>query len=308
MRHFDALVAGAGPAGATAALYLARFGIKVALVEKLAPGGLLLQTFEIENYPGFPKGIKGYALADALAEHLEPYANLTRISGEITEFKVHGDSKLIRIDEEWVEADTVIIASGVRYRKLGLPNEEHLLGKGISHCALCDGNFFRNQRVGVVGGGNSAIEESLHLAKLASRLHIIHRRDAFRAAPVYVERLKAMPNVSLEYSSVITQLHGETQLTGVTLKRLHTGEETLLELEGLFVFVGFEPAAGYLPPELARDARGFIETDTEMRTNLPGIFAAGDIRAKLCRQVVTAVGDGATAANSAYTYLEHQNG
>jgi len=305
MKQYDALVLGAGPAGATAALYLARFGVQVALVEKLAPGGLLLQTFEIENYPGFPKGVKGYELADALAAHLDPYDNITRIYDEIIAFKLEGDKKLFLVGGEWISASTVIIASGVRYRKLGLPNEDKLLGKGISHCALCDGNFFRGQPIAVVGGGNSAIEESLHLAKIVSHVHLIHRRDEFRAAPVYLSRLKAQPNMTLEYSSVITKLHGEHQLEGVTIKRLREGREEFLPVNGLFVFIGFEPAAGFLPPELKLDQSGFIETDTEMRTNLPGVFAAGDIRSKLCRQVVTAVGDGATAANSAYTYLEH---
>lgn len=308
MRQFDALVLGAGPAGATAALYLARFGVRVGLVEKLAPGGLLLQTFEIENYPGFPKGVKGYELADALDAHLQPYTNLTRLSGEVRAFSVEGKKKTVQVDDEWLEAETVIVASGVRYRKLGLPDEDRFLGKGISHCALCDGNFFRNLRVGVVGGGNSAIEESLHLAKLVSTLHLIHRRDAFRAVQVYVDRLKALPNVVFECCSSISKLHGDKQLEGVTLTRLNTGKEEFLPLDGLFVFIGFEPLSGFLPDALRKDANGFVETDTEMRTNIPGVFAAGDIRSKLCRQVVTAVGDGATAANSAYTYLEQQHG
>lgn len=264
MNHYDALVIGAGPAGVSAALYLARFGVKVGVVEKLAPGGLLLQTFEIDNYPGFPKGVKGYELADAFAAQLEPYQNITRLHGEIKEFKVAGNSKLVRVDDEWVEANAVIIASGVRYRKLGLPNEDKLLGRGLSHCALCDGNFFRDQIVGVVGGGNSAVEESMHLARLASHLHLIHRRDAFRAAPMYVDRLKAMPNVSLEINTVITQLHGENALEGITVKRLRTGQEEHLPMNGLFIFVGFEPTAGFLPSQLKLDAHGFIETDTEM--------------------------------------------
>lgn len=308
MRSFDALVIGAGPAGVSAALYLARFGAQVALVEKLAPGGLLLQTFEIENYPGFPKGIKGYELADALSEQLEPYANLTRLYGEIAELRVQGDKKSLRLDEEWIEARAVVICSGVRYRKLGLPGEDKLLGKGISHCALCDGNFFRGQRIAVVGGGNSAIEESLHLAKIASELHVIHRREEFRAAPLYIDRLRSLENVKVHGSSVISALHGENKLEGLTLKRLKSGDEEFLPLDGLFVFIGFEPAAQFLPAELERDQGGFILTDTEMRTNIPGVFAAGDIRSKLCRQVVTAVGDGATAANAAHSHLEQSHG
>ena len=308
MKQYDALVVGAGPAGATAALYLARFGLRVAMVEKLAPGGLLLQTFEIENYPGFPKGVKGYELADALAAHLEAYDNITRIYNELTAFKAEGDKKFFLIDGEWVFASTAIIASGVRYRKLGLPNEDKLLGKGISYCALCDGNFFKGQPVAVVGGGNSAMGEALHLARMVSHVHLIHRRDEFRAIPMYLSRLKTLPNVTFESSSIITKLHGEYQLEGVTIKRIREGTEDFLPLNGLFILIGFEPVGDFFPSELKVDQSGFIETDAEMRTNLPGVFAAGDIRSKLCRQVVTAVGDGATAALSAYTYLEDRHG
>jgi thioredoxin reductase (NADPH) len=273
-------------------------------VEKLAPGGLLLQTMEIENYPGFPAGIKGYELADAFAAHLEPYQNLTRIRGDVLSLDLGGKVKLAMVDDEWIEADSVILCPGVRYRKLGLPGEDALLGKGISHCALCDGNFFRNQVIGVVGGGNSALEESLYLAKLASTLHIIHRRDQFRGAPVYLQRLEQLPNVVLERSTIPVALHGTDKLEGLTVKRLRDGKEEFLPLDGLFIFIGFQPAAEFLPPELETDDQGFVTTDTEMRTNIPGVFAAGDIRSKHCRQVVTAVGDGATAANSAHIYLE----
>lgn len=308
MKSYDALVVGSGPAGLSAALYLARFGASVAVVEKLAPGGLLLQTFEIENYPGFPKPIKGYELADAFSAQLEPYENLARIQGEISEMQLEGDVKRILIDGEWVEAGCVVISSGVRYKKLGLPGEDKLLGKGLSHCALCDGNFFRGQKVGVVGGGNSALEESLHLSRIVSDLHLIHRRDEFRGAPVYLSRLKSAGNVYFECSTIITALHGEDKLEGVTVKRLRSGEEEFFPMEGLFIFIGFEPAGHFLPNNLHRDQHGFIITDSEMHTNIPGVFAAGDVRSKHCRQVVTAVGDGATAANSASIYLERKHG
>ena len=304
MKRFDSIVIGAGPAGVSAALYLARFGVNVAMVEKLAPGGLLLQTMEIENYPGFPKGIKGYELADALSEQLDPYENLTRIQGELSGLELDNAIKRVQVDGDWIEADTVILATGVRYRKLGLPNEDALLGKGLSHCALCDGNFFRNQKIGVVGGGNSALEEANYLAKIASDLHLIHRRDEYRGAPVYLSRLQGLPNVTFENSSIVTALHGEKQLEGVTLKRLRTEEEEFLPLDGLFIFIGFEPSSNYQPFGLEVDESGFVKTDSEMQTNIPGVFAAGDIRSKRCRQVVTAVGDGATAANSAHIYLE----
>lgn len=307
MKQYDALVLGAGPAGVSAALYLARFGLNIGLVERLAPGGLLLQTFEIDNYPGFPRGIKGYELADALAAQLEPYGNLEHIRGEVKELDYDGTNKKVLVDQQWLETKTVIICSGVRYRKLGLPDEGKFLGRGLSHCALCDGNFFAGQEIGVVGGGNSAVEESLFLAKIVSKLHLFHRRDEFRSVPVYLDRLRAMPNVIFEHSTIITALHGETGLEGVTLKRIKQGTEEFMPLSGLFVFIGFEPAADFIPPTLQLDEYGFIKTDTEMRTNIPGVFAAGDNRSKLCRQVVTAVGDGATAANSAFSYLEHKH-
>lgn len=308
IRRFDALVIGSGPTGAAAALYLARFGLNVGLVEMLAPGGMLLQTNDIENYPGFPTGIRGYELADAIMAQLEPYQNLTHISEEVQELDLEAATKRAKIGDSWVEAQSVLICSGVAYRKMGLPGEEKFLGKGVSHCALCDGNFFRNQVVGVVGGGNSALEESLYLSKTVSKLHLIHRRDSFSAVPVYQDKIRHTENIVLELGSVVSALHGNNLLEGVTIKRLASGKEDFIPLSGLFVFIGFTPRGDFLPEGLNRDSQGFLITDTEMRTNIPGVFAAGDIRAKLCRQVVTAVGDGATAANAAFSYLEQQHG
>lgn len=305
--RFDSIIIGGGPAGVTAALYLVRFGLSVAIVEKFALGGLLLQTADLENYPGFPNGIKGYEFADALEAQIAPYS-IKKIVGEVTAFEApdNGPKKLL-INGEWIETSSVIVASGVRYRKLGLPNEENLLGRGLSHCALCDGNFFKGKPVGVIGGGNSALEESLYLAKIASHVHLIHRRADFRGAAIYQQKLKDTPNITLELSQTVSELHGEDSLSGVTLKNVETGVEKQLAIEGLFIFIGFLPATEFLPKNLSLDKQGFVLTDAEMRTNLPGVFAAGDIRSKLCRQVVTAVGDGATAANSAYTYLEQQH-
>ncbi|MDR2076676.1 MAG: FAD-dependent oxidoreductase [Desulfovibrio sp.] len=308
MPCYDALVLGAGPAGITAALYLARCGISVGLVEQLAPGGLVLLTHTIENYPGFPKGISGYELADAFTAQLAPYKNLIHIHDEVSEADLLASPKRLRVGQQWLEAEAVILAMGGTYRSLGLPDEQKFLGRGVSHCALCDGNFFRNQIVGVVGGGDSALEETLYLGNIVSRIHLIHRRDAFRAASVYQDKVRAMPNVALELSTVVERLHGKDILEGVTLKRLRTGEEEYLPLSGLFIFAGFLPRTQILPPDIGLNAEGFIFTDMEMRTAIPGVFAAGDIRAKLCRQVVTAVGDGAVAANAAFTYLEQRHG
>ena len=302
----DALVVGAGPAGVAAALYLARFGLSVVMAEKAAAGGLLLQTAEIENYPGFPKGVKGYELADALEAQLAPYP-IRRITDEVKTLELGGAVKRASIGDEWVEARTVLLCAGVKYRKLGLAKEDAFLGRGLSHCALCDGNFFRGQVVGVVGGGNSALEESLYLARIAKEVHIFHRRDEFRGAALYQDRIAAQANIHVHLSSEISALHGDKDLDAVSLKNVKTGEESRLPLNGLFIFVGFTPASEALSVGLQADPQGFIVTDLEMRTNIPGVFAAGDIRSKLCRQVVTAVGDGATAANSAHLYLEQQH-
>ena len=202
-------------------------------------------------------------------------------------------------------ARTVVVCSGAHHRKLGLEGEDRLRGRGVSYCALCDGNFFRNQTVAVVGGGNAALEESLYLSKLVSKLYLIHRRDEFRARKIYQDKLTEQSDkITLLRSSVVTALHGEKELTGLTVKNLKSGEETLLPVNGLFVYVGFSPSTGFLPADLAKDEQGFIITDTEMRTNIPGIFAAGDIRSKLCRQVITAAGDGATAAQAAFVLME----
>ena len=304
MKSYDAVVIGGGPAGITAAMYLARSGCSVLMPEQLAPGGQILQTEAMDNYPGFPKGIKGYELADLFAAHLEglaidrPAAAVESVSGSAGQF-------VVRAGGVEYGARTVVVCSGAHHRKLGLEGEDRLRGRGVSYCALCDGNFFRNQTVAVVGGGNAALEESLYLSKLVSKLYLIHRRDEFRARKIYQDKLTEQSDkITLLRSSVVTALHGEKELTGLTVKNLKSGEETLLPVNGLFVYVGFSPSTGFLPADLAKDEQGFIITDTEMRTNIPGIFAAGDSRSKLCRQVITAAGDGATAAQAAFVLME----
>ncbi len=303
MKDYDSLVIGGGPAGVTAALYLLRSGMKTAFVEMLSPGGQLLMTESIENYPGFPKGLKGYELADLFEAHLENFS-YDKYTDAVQEVVADGNLYTVRIGDEWVRTRSIIVCTGARYKKLGLPNEEHLTGRGISYCALCDGNFFRGQEVGVVGGGNSALEEALYLSRLVGKLHLIHRRDAFRATQCVQDKIRAQEGIHIIRSAAVTALHGEDSLTGVTLCDLKTGEESFLRLDGLFIFVGYEPVKHFYPDGLTTDGSGFIVTDAEMVTSLPGIFAAGDCRSKLCRQVATAVGDGATAANSAFHYLE----
>ncbi len=303
MKIYDSVVIGGGPAGMTAALYLLRSGAHIALVEKLSPGGQVLMTESVENYPGFPKGVKGYELADTFAAHLEGFTfdrftdAVRVIVGEAGKYRLH-------IGEEWIETRSIVICSGARYRKLNLPNEKELTGRGVSYCALCDGNFFRDQVVAVVGGGNSALEEALYLTKLVKKLYLVHRREQFRGSKIYDDKVRNHPKIELVLSHVISEITGKDSLSGIVVEHRQTGVKREIEVDGLFVFIGFEPLGGFFPEGLELDKEGFIITDTEMRTNLPGVFAAGDVRSKLCRQVTTAVGDGATAANTASLYLE----
>ncbi|MDR2820615.1 MAG: thioredoxin-disulfide reductase [Desulfovibrio sp.] len=304
MKAFDALVIGAGPAGITAAMYLARSGHSVCLFERLTPGGQVLATENLENYPGFPKGIKGYELADTLNAHLEglavdriPHA-VESVSGAAGQFVLHADGRDF-------SGKTVLVCTGASHRKLGVDGEDRLLGRGVSYCAICDGNFFRGQSVAVIGGGNSALEEALYLSNIAAKVTLIHRREGFRGLKIYLDRLEKMTDkVDIQRNTVITNLHGEDRLTGLTLKNARSGAEKYLAVDGLFIYVGFAPDVTFLPKSVECDAQGFIVTDTEMRASVPGIFAAGDIRSKHCRQAITAAGDGATAAQAAFLFLE----
>ncbi len=309
MSTYDAIVIGAGPAGLTAALYLVRSGGKVALVEKLTPGGQVLLTEEIENYPGFPQGIKGYELADTFAAHVQnlDIDRFTEAVKTIEHAKAHGQMHRVHVGEKWLEARSVIVASGATHRNLGVENEAKFLGRGISYCAICDGNFFRGQEVAVVGGGNTALEEALYLSKIVKKVYLIHRREEFRGAKVYLDRLEAADNVEIIRNTVVSAIHGENALTGLSLQNVQNKETFELSVEGFFVFVGIKPNVDFVPDIVERDEAGFLVTDTEMRTNVPGIFAAGDIRSKLCRQVSTAVGDGATAAQAAFLHVEQFN-
>ncbi len=308
MKTYDAVVIGGGPAGITAALYLLRSGLSVARVEQLSHGGQMLLTSFVENYPGFPKGITGYELADLFEASLEDYP-LERYADAALALEHHGsgDNRILA-GEEWIQAKAVIICSGAEHKKLGIPREQELVGRGISYCALCDGNFFRNQVVAVIGGGNTALEESLYLTKLVDKLYLIHRRDRFRGDKVYQDKVVAHPKIEILYNTLAQEFLGEKDLTGIRVTDRQGGTERDIPLQGAFIFVGYQPKGDFFPDDLTLDKWGFIPTDTEMRTNLPGIFAAGDIRVKMCSQISTAVGDGATAANAAFSFLEELNG
>ncbi|RQD64554.1 MAG: thioredoxin-disulfide reductase [Desulfonatronovibrio sp. MSAO_Bac4] len=306
MKDYESLIIGGGPAGITAALYLLRAGINIGWVEKLAPGGQVLMTEDIENYPGFPEGIKGYELIDKLTAHLDPF-DFDKIRDEVVGIEAHPSTHKVKLSEREVTAKTVIICTGAKWKHLGIPGEDRLMGRGVSYCALCDGNFFRNQDVACIGGGDTALEESLYLSKLVRKIYLIHRRDAFRGAKVYQDKVLNNPKIEVLYDTIATEFKGDTDLEGISLKNVKTQDESFLNVNGAFVFIGLNPAGGFYPKEMETDSLGFIKTDPEMMTNVPGIFAAGDIRSKHCRQVSTAVGDGATAAYSAQFYLEQNS-
>lgn len=304
MKQYDSIVVGGGPAGLTAALYLCRSGLSVALVEMLSPGGQLLKTEEVTNYPGFPLGIKGWELADFFAAHLEEYS-ITKYNDNVSSFINSHQENRLSIGEQEIIGKTIIICTGATPKTLGLSREQELTGRGISYCALCDGNFFRDQVIAVVGGGNSALEEALYLSRIVKKIYLIHRRDKFRANKHFQDKIESIPKkITPILTSRIIELIGEKDLESLVIENIMTQEKTTVDVNGLFIFIGLEPKNDFLPMELALDANGFVITDNEMRTNLPGVFAAGDIRSKQCRQVVTAVGDGATAATAAFSYLE----
>lgn len=302
MKRYDAVVIGGGPAGITAALYLARSDVSVALLEKLSPGGQMLMTHLIENYPGFPEGIEGWKLADLMAAHLGHYA-VDRIGDEVRAIETADGVHRVTVGGEAIEATAVVLATGARYRRVGIPGEKEFAGRGVSYCALCDGNFFRGQTVAVIGGGNSALEESLYLSRLVKKLYLIHRRDDFRGQKCYQDRCSVSPVIEILRSTIVCSISGGDSVTGIEIRDVKSGDCRKLPVDGVFVFVGFEPQGDFYPEGLTRDEGGFIKTDEEMRTSIAGIFAAGDIRSKSCRQVATAVGDGASAAHAAYTYI-----
>jgi thioredoxin reductase (NADPH) len=303
MKRYDAIVIGGGPAGMTAALYLLRAGRSLAWVEPFAPGGQVLSTERIDNYPGFPEGLMGFELADRFAEHLKSFSFDT-YGEQVDGLRVGREGHQVQIGEDSIASKVVVVCTGARWRSLNVPGESRLTGKGVSYCAVCDGNFYRDQVVACIGGGDSALEESLYLAKIVKKIHLIHRRDEFRAIKIYQDKVLAEPKIEVHYNTVVRAFQGENTLTSLLTENVQSKIQTEVEVDGAFVFVGHDPQADFLPADVHCDECGFVVTDTEMRTNVPGIFAAGDIRSKLCRQVSTAVGDGATAANSASIYLE----
>ena len=301
----DIIVIGGGPAGLTAGLYAGRSGLKTLLIERGVIGGLIINAERVENYPGFPEGISGVDLTSGMAEQAMKYGVIT-LMAEVTGIELVGDKKFVGTSEGDYVARAVIITSGSDNRRLGIPGEEEFTGRGVSYCANCDGAFFRDQRVAVIGGGDSAIEEALFLTRFASKVAVIHRRDQLRASKVLQDRAFSNPKIELMWDTVPEEIIGESAVKCLKLRNVKSGERSTLDVQGVFIYVGQKPNTDYLKGLLHLDEAGQVIVSQRMETNIPGIFAAGDIRQNAARQVISAAGDGATAAISANKYLsEH---
>ena len=299
---YDTIIIGGGPAGYTAALYGARAGMDVLVLERLAAGGQMNLTHRIDNYPGFDQGIDGFELGQKMLAGAKRFGVNTRYA-EVTGVELEKNPKVVHTVGGTLQARTVIVATGADPRKLGLPMEQELTGKGVSYCAFCDGMFYRGKTVVLVGGGNTAAAEALQLSRVAKEVILVHRRDSLRATKIYHEPLLKAENIRILWNSTVTQLHHGEKLTGVTVTNRITEEETLVEAQGLFISIGRDPVTELFRGQLTLDESGYILADESTKTNIPGVFAAGDVRTKALRQVVTATADGAVAIAQAEEYL-----
>lgn len=299
----DLIIIGAGPAGLTAGLYAARARLKTLLLEKLSPGGQVLMTDWVENYPGFPDGISGFDLVDKMRRQAEKF-DLVIENQEVSRLELSPEKKVVVTDKANLETRALILTSGATPRKLGIEGEELLIGKGVSYCATCDAPFYRDQEVALIGGGDTAVEEAIFLTRFAAKVHLIHRRDELRATKLLRERVMALDQVNIVWDTVPTRIVGDTEVKGVDLKNVKTGKTSHLPVQGVFVFVGYIPNTELVKGQLELDKLGFVVTNNDMQTSVPGVFAAGDIRSKILRQIATAVGEGATAVFAVERYLE----
>lgn len=299
---YDVIVIGGGPGGYTAALYAARANLSVAILEKLSPGGQMGTTDVIDNYPGFPQGVNGFELAMQMKEGAERFGAQTQLA-EVTQVELAGQVKIIHTSGGDYQARTVVLATGAHPRELGLPGERELRGRGVSYCATCDGMFYRGKTVVVVGGGNTAVSDVLYLSRLCEKVYLVHRRDTLRASKVYLDPLQKAENVEFVWDSEVKQLLRDQAVTGVRVRNKKTGEERDIPCGGVFVAVGYLPNTELYRGQVELDEAGYVLADETTQTNLPGVFAVGDLRKKPLRQVITAASDGAVAAHFIEEYL-----
>ncbi|MFZ5944985.1 MAG: thioredoxin-disulfide reductase [Bacillota bacterium] len=299
---YDVMIIGGGPAGMTAGIYAARAGYKTIIFETGAPGGQASTTETIENYPGFPGGVSGPELMMKFYEQTVNFGVEMKFHN-ITSLELNNPLKKVFTDDKVFEGKAVVIASGARPKVLGVSGEAKYRGRGVSYCATCDGFFFKDQEVAVIGGGDTAVEEAIYLAKICSKVTIIHRRDSLRAAQILQKRAMDNPKIHFVWDSVVDEILGDDKLKGLVLHNVKTQEKKTLKADGVFVFVGYIPNSDYLPSLLQLDERGYVITKEDLATNIPGVFAVGDVRQKDLRQVATAVGDGAQVITSLDRYF-----
>jgi thioredoxin reductase (NADPH) len=300
---YDLVIIGGGAAGLTAGIYASRARLNTVLLEKSAPGGQILLTDWIENYPGFPEGLAGHALVQQMTEQAKKFG-LKIASGEVQSIDYSETVKKIQLEDKTISTYAVIIASGASFKKLGIPGEERFYGKGISSCATCDAPFYKDRVVVAVGGGDTAVQESLYLTKFAKKVYLVHRRDKLRATKILQERALCNDKIEFLWDHIPTKVDGFFNVEKVALKNVKTGEESTLPADGCFIWIGITPNTNFLNNGIRVDGTGFLMTDENMETSVPGIFAAGDVRHTPLRQVATAVGDAAVAAISAERYIE----
>ena len=299
---YDMIVVGGGPGGYTAALYAARAGLDTVVLEKLSAGGQMALTEQIDNYPGFEDGIDGFSLGEKMKRGTERFGVETKLT-EVLSLDLSGTVKKAETSEGPLFARTIVVATGAGPRELGIESEQELIGKGVNYCAACDGMFYKNKTVVIAGGGNTAAADALILSRICKKVIVVHRRDTLRATKIYHEPLMKAENVEFRWDSEIIELLHDEKVIGIRLRNVKTGEETTLACDGVFVSIGRKPSSELVKDQVEVDPAGYIIADESTRTNIPGVFAVGDVRTKALRQVVTAVADGATAVHYAEEYL-----
>lgn len=305
MKMYDMIVVGGGPAGYTAALYAARAGLDVVVLEKLSAGGQMALTHTIDNYPGFPEGVDGFELGERMQQQAQRFGAKT-VYAQVNKLDLKAEPKTVETSEGVFTGKTVVLATGAGPKELGLPEEKGLIGRGVAYCAACDGMFYRGKTVVVVGGGNSAAADALLLSRVAKKVILVHRRDTLRATKIYHEPLMKAENVEFRWNSVVTEILHDQKVTAVRLRDTVSGQEAIVQTDGVFISIGRKPATELVGGQLELDGNGYVIAGEETETSIPGVYAVGDVRTKKLRQVVTAVADGAAAVHMAEEFLASQ--
>ncbi|HXV27382.1 MAG TPA: thioredoxin-disulfide reductase [bacterium] len=304
MPSYDVMIIGGGGTGLTAAIYTSRAKLSTLLLEKLTPGGQIALTDVVENYPGFPEGITGPEISQRMEDQAKRYGTEVKYQEVKSIAKKNGVFE-VQAAEETFQAKSLILAAGASFRMLGVPGEKELTGKGVSYCATCDGAFFKEKEIIVVGGGDSAMQEGLFLTRFASKVTVVHRRDKLRASPILQERAKNNPKIQFMWDTVIKKIDGTKKVEGVSLENVKTQKAEDCRVDGVFVFIGHDPNTSFLKGVVELDDKGYVKADNSLKTSVPGIFAAGEIRAGAVKQLVSACGEGCEAALAAQDFLEH---